>query len=223
MTTAEIETLANPGGAIIGSSDLNLKTILRRKVIPQFESDVGECAWRRVFTTLSFAAGDREKDLPTNFKKMLDGPSWYDADGLRWNMSYLGENVAAVLESENSTTAAAPSGFYLVRPATAPINLRRIRLNAITDRALTLQYGYISQIYFADLTTSVELDPFIPLDLQWALVEGLKIEVLADRMAIDDPRIAKAIADRQRYIDKAIEEREPAMRQATKRIKTGPI
>lgn len=223
MTTAEIESFANPGGAIIGSSDLNLKSLLRLKVIPEFESDVGECAWRRVFTTLSFAIGERENDLPTNFKKMLDGPSWYDADGQRWDMTYMGEDVPTVLESENSTTSAAPSAFYLVRSASAPKNLRRIRLNAPTDRALTFQYGYISQIYFTDFTTSVDLDPLIPRDLQWALVEGLKIEVLTDRMSMDDPRIAKAIADRQKYVDKAIEEREPAMRRGTKRIRTGPL
>ena len=217
MTTVQIETYANEEGLVVGSSDLDLKVRLRRKVIPKFEMDVGECAWRRVNTSLAFSVGDREKDLPAAFGKLLDGPVFFDSGNNKYPLAYWGEDITAMGLADQSTDTGSPSGYWIIRDGATPSVLKRVRLDRTTDKALTMRYSYISQIQFADDTTSVELTNYIPLELQWALVEGLKLEILTSRLSIDDPRIGVAKAAYDEYVSLAMELREPGMREGTKK------
>jgi len=223
MTTAVIEGYANEEGLVIGSSDINLKVRLRRKVIPKWEMDVGECAWRRKNGTLNVTAGDREYDLPADFGKMLDLPEWRDSSRTVRRLQYIGENTTAMAEAESSTTPDSPTSYYFTRVTGPPTALRAIKLNVIPSAAFTLYYSYLSEIQFADLTTDVELDNYMPLKFQWALVEALKMEIYKGRISINDPRLTDAKGEYQGYVDAAIVYREPGMREESKRIATGPL
>lgn len=223
MTTAVIEGLANEEALIIGSADINLLIRLRRKVIPKFEMDVGECDWRRVDATISVAAADREYDLPTNFGKMLGTPVTVDSTGtVAGGFRYLGEDPIERSLAQQSTDTDEPSGFWLVNSSTSVVN-KAIRFNIIPDAAYTIYYTYLRDIYFSDDTTSVELNQYIPLKFQWGLVEALKLEVFRGRLSVDDPRFTEAKEEYQRIVDHAIELREGAMRNHVKRVKTGPL
>lgn len=223
MTTAEIESYANEEALIVGASDLNLKVRLRRKVIPKWEMDVGECAWRRKTATLSFAATEQEADLPADFGKMLDGPIFYNAAGDKYGLEYIGDDPSAIALANASTTPGTPYGWWMVRLAGADTILRRFRLDKPTDSAITVGYAYISELQFADETTSVDLIDHYPLRLHWALVEALRMEIFASRLKIDDPRLMEAKSNYAEYVQLAQELREPGMRHEHKRIKVGPL
>lgn len=223
MTTAEIEGYANEEGLVIGSSDINLKVRLRRKVIPKWEMDVGECAWRRKNTTLSVVANDREYDLPADFGKMLDLPEWRDSSRTVRRLRYIGEDTSAMAEAESSTTPGSPAGYYFSRVTGPPTALRAIKFDVIPSASFTLYYSYLSEIQFADLTTAVELDNYMPTKFQWALVEALKMEIYKGRISINDQRLVSAIEEYQSYKNDAIDYREPGMREESKRIVTGPL
>lgn len=223
MTTLQIETYANEEALVVGSADMDLKVRLRRKVIPKFEMDVGECSWRRVPTTLSFAAGDRDKALPAAFKKMLDGPIFFDAANNKYPLMYWGEDIPATILADQAAETGTPSGYWIIRDGGTPTQMKMIRLDKTTDQALTMRYTYLSQIQFSDDTTSVELSNYIPLEFQWALVEALKLEIYTGRVSIDDPRWQIARAAYDEFVILAQELREPGMREGNKRIKTGPL
>lgn len=223
MTTAEIEGYANEEGLVIGSSDINLKVRLRRKVIPKWEMDVGECSWRRKNGTLPVTAGDREYDLPADFGKMLDLPEWRDSSRTVRRLRYIGEDSTAMAEAEASTTPGSPTAYYFSRVTGPPTVLRAIKFDVIPSAAFTLLYSYLSEIQFADLTTAVELDNYMPLKFQWALVEALKLEIYNGRISIHDERVKTAKEEYQSYVDRAMEYREPGMREESKRIQTGPL
>lgn len=223
MTTAEIEGYANEEGLVIGSSDINLKVRLRRKVIPKWEMDVGECAWRRKNATISVLANDRDYDLPTDFGKMLELPEWRDSTRTVRRLRYIGEDSTAMAEAEASTTPGSPTAYYFSRVTGPPTVLRAIKFDVIPSAAFTLLYSYLSEIQFADLTTAVELDNYMPLKFQWALVEALKLEIYNGRISIHDERVKTAKEEYQSYVDRAMEYREPGMREESKRIQTGPL
>ncbi len=223
MTTLEIEGYANEEGLVIGSADMNLLVRLRRKVIPKFYTDVGECAWRRKNATIAIVAGTRDYDLPANFGKMLETPLTADADGDKRSLAYIGENVEAMSLATADTDQGAPTGYWFVRVAGPPTLLRAIRLNKIPDQSLTLYYSYLSLLQFSDNTTSVELDNYIPPQFQWALVDALKKEIYLGRIPVGDQRLTTAIADYESVVMDAQDHRELGMRVSHKRIKTGPL
>lgn len=223
MTTAEIVGYANEEGLIVGSADMNLEVRLRRKVIPKFEMDVGECAWRRKNTTISVLANIRDYDLPADFGKMLDVPVLVDAAGVKTPVHYAGEDAVAMGLGDGDTIPGSPSLYWFVRVTGPPTELRALRFNKIPSQAFTFRYSYKSRIRFTDNTTVVELSNYIPEELQWGLVEALRSEIYKGRIAINDTRITEAKESYASYVNDAIDYREPGMRQPNKRIKTGPL
>lgn len=223
MTTTQIVSYANEEGLVVGSSDMNLEVRLRHKVIPKWEMDVGECAWRRKNTTISVLANTRGYDLPSDFGKMLEVPVLVDAAGVKTAVHYAGEDAVAMGLGDGDTIPGSPSLYWFVRVTGPPTELRALRFNKIPSQAFTLRYTYLSEIQFADETTAVELRNYIPKRFEWALVEALRIEIYAGRIAINDPRISIAQNSYQSYVNDAIDYREPGMRLANKRIKTGPL
>lgn len=223
MTTTEVATYANEEGLVIGAADINLQVRLRRKVIPKFEMDVGEAAWRRKQDTLSISANDRDYDLPTDFGKMLTMPLYRDYNEAEFSLDYIGEDTARMARARATTETGSPNGYWIERLTATPKTQRVLYLETIPDAAFTLYFSYLQEIYFEDNTTSVDLDQFIPPKLQWALVEGLKMEIYKNRISVDDPRWSITKAEYDSYVVSAMEYREPGARRAVKRVRTGPI
>lgn len=225
MTTTDIATYANEENLVVGSSDLNLQVRLRRKVIPEFYRRVGDVAWRRVDTTLSVLAEDREYDLGNDFLEMISvGRLISGSDPLKtYELTYIGENPHAKAAANANTIPSTPAGYWLKRASSAPKNLRTIFFDAIPDQSYTLPYTYRQEVYFADNTTAVDMDDYVPPQYQWALVVGLRIEIFNARLKIGDPRTAAANAEWESLIDSAIEDAEPAPRRKDARMRLAPI
>jgi hypothetical protein len=220
VTTTEIAGYANEEGHIIGASDMNLQVRLRRKVIPMFYLDVGQCGWRNLIATIAVTANTRQYDLPIDFVKMQDAPIYAIGEDT-YSLAYIGENTREVALAEANTTLENPAGYWITRNGANPNAYRAIRLSRLPETNFTLVYPYLSAVRFADNATEIELDNYIPPEYQWALVEGLKKEIFANRIAVDDPRVVTASNEYDKFIERAQENRESAPRDAFKKITFG--
>lgn len=192
MTTADIENWANRAG--LATADFDIGRELRFNVIPKFLLDVGECAWTRKYGALTFAAGEREKDLPNDFFRMLDvyigspGPVGVSERG---KLQYIGDNPIRVAIAEGNTSPGVPTGYYIAQRAEtggAPGSWKAFKLDVPTVSGCTVLYGYLIQVPFEDAATSVDLNPYIPEPLQGAVVTRLRAEIFLDRFGLADPR-----------------------------------
>jgi hypothetical protein len=207
VLTSLIEQYANI--ADLSSPDINLKVLLRRNVVPAFMADVGYVSWRRTATTIPLIAGTSAYDLPDDFWMMqvltLD-PS--DAP-----LQYIGDDPEKVLSAERNVTAGKPGGYYLVRRTTSLV-YKKLKFNAPADTGYTARYTYYTGPNFVDDTTDVEMDKYIPNQFQWALVEGLKKEIMFVRFGIGDSRYVASERAYGMWIERAIENPELARRTA---------
>jgi len=203
MTTAQIATYADSKG--LASSDLDLQVLLRRKLVPDFLARVGYTAWRRKEDTAAVSANVRYFDITDNdfwhMKKLvISGEE-------ETQLLYIGDDETKVLQAAATTTADAdkPTGYYLRLVAGSPA-VWRVYFDVPTDTARTFAYIYDTNIYFADDSTSVNFDAYIPHQFQWALVEMLKAEIFADRFgAGDESRYSRATQEAERIIQLAQE------------------
>lgn len=200
MTTVQIESYADLSQ--LSAPDIDLKIILRKKVVPDFYEDVGTPAWRRKTATLSLVAGDRTKDLATDFLRMKEIGVLPLVSGLR----YIGDDPQLIALAEVPQSPNTPTGYYLV-PSTGPpvVATRAIKFDVPAAGTCTVSYTYYSTVPFADLTTSVELDPYIPPHFQWTLVHGLERYLFARRYGQGDPRFKVADEEYGRAIRRASE------------------
>lgn len=198
MTTAEIEEQANLDGA--ATSDINLKVLLRRKVIPMFLKDVGYVTWRRVHGTASIVAGDTSFDFSTNeldhVKSIALAPD-YDVP-----LSYIGDLPELVQAASAATTRAKPTGYWTTFNSTGFL---RVRFNCPADASYTVAFTYDRVVPFSDNTSSVNLDVYIPHQHQWALVEGLRREIYERRWGIGDSRYQRADSEYKELVMRASE------------------
>lgn len=206
MLTSHVEQYADIGG--IAGVDINLKVLLRRNVTPAFFSDVGYVSWRRKVGSqvLIVGAGGKQFDLPDDFGQMqtvVVNPSA--------PLDYIGEDPEKVLAAEANTTNGEPTGYYLVRRATSEV-FKRLALSCPPSTANTLRYTYYSHVPYADDTTEVELDKYIPAQFQWALVEALKMQIMWLRFGIGDPRYVAAEQAYRMWVERAMENPELARR-----------
>lgn len=201
MTTAEIIAYADPEGLSV--PDVNLNAELRLNLMPDFLEAVGYVSWRRKHGSAVLSPGDTTLTLPANFYSLkainLGGPN--DPFAGEGGLGYIGDNPDLVLAAENATVAAKPSGYYFQE-------IRVLKFGAPLDATYTARYVYYSGIIFADLGTEVELDDYIPLQHQWALVEGLRKILYARRFGVGDNRFADAAANYDRKVDRASANRE---------------
>jgi hypothetical protein len=182
MTTLEIEQKADPQSLKL--ADFNIKSELKMNVIPEFMEDVGYVSWRRRFVTATLAAGVNYLDVPstsTTFGhiKEVYVPPYEEKDKL----SYIGEEPRKVLTAKANTTAAKPAEYWMESDGNF---YTRIYFQAPADVAYVMGYAYDIHILFSDENASVELDPFIPPQFQWALVEGLRRELYRARNGVGD-------------------------------------
>lgn len=208
MTTAQIVTFADPGG--LSQPDFDLNVLLRRKIIPEYLSvpyrdddgamrgGVGYVGWRRKIGTQAITTALQSFDLPTDFWQMkqigfgLQSVTTQPLNFDRGELVYIGDDPGLVSQAESATIPARPSGWYLVRTASAPNQYRTAKFSCPADMPYTCRFVYYSGIVFADDVTAVELDAFIPTQFQWTLVDGLKRELYGFRFGIGDNRFQLA-------------------------------
>lgn len=194
LNFADTEQLAQP--------DTPLQPILRRKVVPGYLADVGYAGWRRIYGSASIAPGGRTVQLPSDFwelrecKIALPGASTAGIPPLR----YIGSIPGEVIDSESNTFLSVPTGYYLTHSAATPALYNVLRLDAPADQAYTLYYIYFNGIFFADDTAPYDFSNFIPVQFQWALVEGLRKELFYRRFGQQDARFQAAQQEYQRFV-----------------------
>ena len=207
MTTTQIASYADPEGLAV--PDINLQVELRRGVIPEFYEDVSEVGWRRVYgVEENLPSGSRDFLLPLDFsemKKIIPGTAGEQTFDDSKALAYIGDNPDLVLRAEATTTAGAPSGYYLDW-TTSPYP--SVKLSALTDQVYTFRYVYLSRLNFENDTTVIELDRYIPRNFQWGLVEGLKKVIYERRYGVGDQRWITADARYQKIIRQAKKNRE---------------
>lgn len=206
MLTSLVEQYADIGG--LSSPDINLKVLLRHNIVPAFLADVGYVSWRRVAATIALVQTDQSKDLPDDFWQMQ---SLVISPNFSVNLQYIGDDPEKVLAAEGNTTQAKPGSWYLVRRASTLL-FKKIKFNSPSDAAYTVYYTYYSNVVFTDDTTDVELDKYIPNQFQWALIEGLKKEIMFLRFGIGDPRYIASEQNYQTWVQRATESPELAHR-----------
>jgi hypothetical protein len=218
-----VASIANEEGLVIGSSDINLQIRLRRKVVPNFYRDVGDVVWRRTDTTLPVSANDREYDLPSDFDEIIGVPRGNFSASSYFDLTYIGEDALAKAAATANVTPGTPAGYWIKRATSAPKSMRVLYLDCLPDTAFTLYYSYRTLIYFADDTTPVDFEDYVPNKYQWALVEGLKLEIYRSRLKIDDPRLIECKEAYAKIVEDAIEDSEPAPRRKLARMRMAPM
>jgi len=194
MTTTQIESMANQNG--VANPDFDVQGTFRFLVIPKFLADVddtvGKVHWRRANGTLSIVAPTRQYDLPADFGKFEKVRSALASGGLGAGLAFIGEDPDLVLDAEACTTPGPPTGYWVVRSSntTPPIVPWAVRFGCIPDGSYTAYFIYFRGIPFSDLTSDVNLDPYIPYDCQFPLVHGLRKEIYRDRFGVGDNRFA---------------------------------
>lgn len=212
MTTGQIENAANQGGLV--TPDFPIKSVLRYKVIPDFLTEVGSPQWLKRNSTITTAAGTQDYALPSNFLRMrkIATPSNYAYD----EIVYCGENEDLVTQLEQETSAGVPCRYRIIQ--NSDNEFQSIRFYPKPDAVYTFPYIYVLFIPFDSETEDVDLTPYIPPPLHWALVEGLKAEVLNEAFGEGDYRFARAQREYSRWIEKAnrMDLREPGPRNHNK-------
>lgn len=205
MTTLDIETQADPGE--LAGADLNLKLVLRQKVVYEFMHDLGYPSWARGYETKPLAAGLRYVDMTANtFRQMRNvfiSPDFAEDNALE----YVGDDDGKVLTAMATTSTQKPTAYYL---GSTGSTFERIFFNAIADTAYTVGYVYYKRIPFSDNTSTLDLDPYIPEDVQWALVEGLRRYLYRERVGMEDRRYVEADQEYGRWISRLLENPEKA-------------
>jgi hypothetical protein len=214
MTTLDVENLANREG--LAGRDFDLQRILRCDVIPQFLRDVnrvvGDTFWRRKTLSLSIGSGAQEADLPADWDHfeelrlvLSDGTMATDP------LDYVGDTSGSVLGAEVATTPAEPSAYYVL-PTTTADKFYKVKLSAPADAAYTLRGVYWWRIPFdeADPGADVSLNAYIPPDIQYGLVHGLRMKILEDRYGIRDERFIRSKDSYREWIESLYETPEAA-------------
>jgi len=205
VTTAEIESMADPSSA--ATADLNLKLELRHRVIPEFFEDVGYVAWRRRPYTEALVAGNQYVDaaestwLFGHIKEAYISPYWTVP------LEYIGEDPVEVLKAKANTTPGRPTKFYLESSGT---RFERISFDCPADQAYTVALTVDIHIKWPDNTSSVDLDPYIPPQFQAGLVDGLRRFVYRERFGIGDQRFQEAAEAFERWKTRANKSKELA-------------
>jgi hypothetical protein len=220
MTTAAIEELADweqHGGVAYPA-----KKVLRLKVIPKYLQDVGLVGWRRFTEVIPIGPGDRYTVLPAAMGTINDvriGDT---------KLTYIGDNPAALNTILSQTSIVSVPRVYWVEFYQKPVldaqdivpteftddtiagpnGQRLLKIGTPSDRAYDMMVNGWQSPKFTDFTTAVNLDAFIPYDLQWGLIEGLKCEILKDRLGVGDPRSVNARAEYEGYVRQAKEYRD---------------
>lgn len=199
MLSSQILVLADPSKQAAPS--LDLAQVLVMKVLPEFLLAVGSASWRRPVVAFPILPSVRTYDLPA------------DCDTVRLlqrtqddTLTCIGENPGLIAQSLMDTTPAAPSGYWTVMPGTSA--RMAVQLNSIPASGETLYLSYDRGVYWDPTAGDLDLDPYVPLNLQWGLVEGLKAVLYLERFGQDDGRYQVAAAQFEQWKMRGLEGRE---------------
>ncbi len=205
MTTAEIESMADPSSVAV--ADLNLKLELRHRVIPEFFEDVGYVAWRRRHTTKSLLANSTYVDVTDSTYTFAHVKELYLSGYWDKPLTYIGEDPIEVLKAKANTTVGRPSKFFLESSGT---RFERVSFDCPADQNYTVALTVDIHILWPDNTSSVDLSPYIPPQFQAALVDGLRRFVYRERSGIGDQRYQEAVNEFERWKVRASKSKESA-------------
>jgi hypothetical protein len=213
MTTADIEAKADPGN--LASPDLDLKFELRQNVVPYFYSPenprdelgggAGYAWWRRKAASAGINQGDQSFALPADFWEMkfisfgevTTASSSLDFD--RDELKYIGEDPGLVARAEVATVQVRPQGYYYSGNPGAML----LKFDSLADQPYSVGYSYYNRLVFADNTTTVDLNDFIPNQWQWALVSLLRRVLYGFRLGVEDSRFQWATDEAKRWLQAA--------------------
>lgn len=218
MTTAQLIAEVTYGDLGIGG--ISLERRLRRIIIPQYLSDidriVGKPHWRKGVLTLTVVANTRSYSLPNDFKRMQK-LAVYDADdpaiGGFVEIAYRGEFSDDILMAETGgaddpADSDIPLGYYIQGDDVA---VPKLWFTKTPTSNFSAKGQYDKRIYFADDTTSVELDPFIPNDWQGGLIYALESELALARYGMGDKRVDLYQQKYERFIRSKVGDKHPAV------------
>lgn len=219
MNTTQIAAYADYDRlAGTGDSMLKLQAILRRKIIPEFYNRVGACWWRRLQVRgLLLEEGKAEVDMGA---AMAIIRSVY-VSGVP--ATYIGDDEAELEKAEAFVTTGEQirpgkywtqfSGYNLYNVSMepdindpeaekreGPVTSRLLKFNGASDGNYEVSVVGFIQLWFDDDVTEVDLNPSIPFEFQWALVEGLKREIYEARVGTQDARYKLAHAEFEKWI-----------------------
>lgn len=197
MTTAQILSMANLDGIKGGVSDANARYVLHHKLVPEFLHDIGYPSWIRKYANGSLAASARFFDIADDdlrqVRKIVVAPD-YDTP-----LTYIGDDDALIFAAMATTETGAPTAYWLGYSGST---FSRVFVDRIADTAYTMPMSYYRRIPFPNDTDSLELNPYIPYDCQWPLVEYLKRYYYGERLGIEDTRFQLADGEINKWIER---------------------
>jgi len=212
MTTTDVEKRANREG--LADANFELQETLRLDIVPQFLRDVTEVVgtphWRRQTLSLNFNTTERNYDLPANWGRFVELRLKLSSGGMAGDpMTYIGEHPDKIIDCENDTTATCPTGYYVVQGSES--GLWAVRLAAPSDAAYTARGVYYWRIPFdPDDPADIDLNLYMPADLQYGLVHGLRMRILEDKLGMEDSRYIRSEKAYNRLVESLYFEPEAA-------------
>jgi hypothetical protein len=212
MTTEEIASLADPEK--VAAPDFPVQTVLRRKVIPEFFRRVGFVGWRRYTEQIPVEAGVMFRDINTHFREIQA----VICEGTP--LTFIGDDPLEMSLVSNENPPAMPGKYFLsfnagdlVQPGAVieGVGVRRLNFAAPALRLTNITVSGWRTPRTEDLITVFDLDPFIPLEWQWGLVEGLAAAIFRSRLGVEDPRTVTASGEYERIIAEASDIRETTL------------
>jgi hypothetical protein len=212
VTTAEIQALADFDNS--AAPDYPIGTVLRQNVIPDFFDRVGHVSWRQWAEVVTFGPGDRYRDISPYFSTIES--VWLVEP--RRQLKYAGDSSFDMLMSAfDNPEPAAPRQYFIssmqapiynpMAPTEAeiegPVGPRRLTLHAPCDAVYKVSVFGWQIPWFADNSTAVNMDLFVPRQYQWGLVEGLRAEVFRERLGVENPKTVLATQGYLNVVERA--------------------
>lgn len=203
MLTSEIQSLADFENS--GAPDFPTGQVLRAKVIPEFMSRVGMVEWRRLTETLQFAPDVRYQDINPHFS-LIEQVWLVDP---RKQLRFIGDDPWRMLIStKDFPDPVQPAEYFITNNragvytnAPAPLTVdgqsgpRRLNLGAPSDAIYSVAVFGWAIPYFENNTDDVDMNPWIPIQFQWALVDGLRAEIFRVRYGTENIATLNARAE----------------------------
>jgi len=205
MTLTEITSNANKNG--LANADMDLLTLLKFSVLQEFllEADLrlGNTWWRRRELSQVLAQGDITVDLPADFDHFSSVYLALTATKYSRLDPFEGDDEKALFAMD-ATTQGIPSQYRVIpSPTPDTSGVMAAKLSKPVDSAYTLKgiyyWGFNFGVVLLDeddepIPQAMDEDDFdlttrVPPNMQWLLVEMLKMEILKDRFEQGDQRL----------------------------------
>jgi len=201
VTTDEVVAAADPEN--IASRDINLRLFLKNNALPAYLHDLGYPFFSRDQQTAQVAADATFVDLNgvTNIRSIKHvsiqvGSEWPALDNI-------GEDSArklTALRDIASGTSAKPTGWWLSWSGTG---WNRINFDKKTDSSYWVGIEWYRSIPY-DGVSNLQLDPFIPPDMQFPLVLLCRAEKERNRIGQGENRYPITMQEYQMWLERVI-------------------